>query len=243
MNRNYKVLDIDYIWGDAWENAKKHFLSIFAMNVIIYICTNVIGGMFYNTTELMSFLQNATAYSDSPEVLINELSPVILNIFPSIMFGSLIGWLLAAYFNVALYRLLMDGVKGLRVDLGERIKGAWTGCLNYILCVLVLSIILSLATLFFILPGIFLAVRLVFVPIIAANKPEKSLGEVFSESWHLSEGHFWTLLGYGIVAILANIVGYICCCVGILFSRVVTQFLLANTYYALTGEEEKKELE
>ena len=164
--------------------------------------------------------------------------PLLTAMMPKLIMGGFIGWLLANYFYIALYRLLIDGVKGQQPNVGGRIKGAWTGYLNYIVVTLVCNIVISLGYVFFILPGLYLTIRLLFVPIIAANKPDLTLGEVFSESWNLTRGHFWTLLGYGIVAILINIVGFICCCVGVLFTHVATQFLLANTYYVLAMNED-----
>ena len=233
METTFKVLNLDTIWNKSWEHAKQYFLPIFAMNVIIYLSSKFISSLFYSTTQLTMALQNAAYYND-PDLFLRELTPAILAMMPMLPLGGLIGWLLSSYFQVALYRLLIDGVKGLKLSISERIKGAWTGYLSFLGITLVKRLIVGIGLVLCLLPGIFLAVRLMFVPIIAANKPKLTLGEVFSESWNLTRNHFWTLLGYGIVAILVNIVGLLCCCVGIVFTAVVTQFMLANVYATLT---------
>ena len=242
MGTKSNELNLDIIWGQSWVQAKKHFLPIFLMNIIIYMCSKVLGGIFYSTAELTMILQKYV-YSDAIDMLIEELKPVIITMLPMVALGSFIGWLAATYFKVALNRLLLDGVKELRLSISERIKGAWNGYLSFLGITLLNSIIIGIGYACCILPGIFLTVRLMFVPIIAANKPELTLSEVFSESWKLSRGHFWTLLGYGIVGILINITGLICCCVGIFFTYVITQFMRVNIYYTLvTTDNKEKEI-
>lgn len=240
MTTTFKQLSLDTIWNLSWNQAKKHFITIFAMNFIIWLCGQI-SGLFANTTPLLMTLKDMVKYDD-PELIANMMMPMLLSILPMLLLGSFIGWLASSYFSVSLYRLLMDGVKEMKLDMGERIKGSWTGYINYIITVFVYNLVIAIATCLCILPGIFLSVRLLLVPIIAANKPHQSLGDTFSESWNLTRGHFWTLIGYGIVAGLINIVGFICCCVGVLFTIIITQFMLANVYYMLSYEEPEKEI-
>ena len=44
----------------------------------------------------------------------------------------------------------------------------------------------------------------------------------------------------GIVAILLNILGFICCCIGILVTSIITYFMLILAYRTLSGETEEK---
>ena len=44
----------------------------------------------------------------------------------------------------------------------------------------------------------------------------------------------------GIVAILLNILGFICCCVGVLVTSIITYFMLILAYRTLSGEAEEK---
>lgn len=236
MSITYKQLSLDSVWNLSWNQAKKHFIVIFAMNVLLWLCSQI-STFFVNTTSLVMTLKDPSIYTD-PEQAMEVVMPLLLAIAPMLMLGGFISWLVSSYFQISLYQLLVDGVKGMTPNLGERIKGAYKGYLNYIISVFVSNLLVSLATCLCLLPGLFVQVRLLLVPIIAANKPEATLGEAIKESWNLTRGHFWTLLGYGIVAALVNVVGFICCCVGIVFTQVITQFMLANVYCMLSQEDE-----
>lgn len=236
MTNTFRQLSLDAVWNLSWNQAKKNFLVIFAINIIIWLCGQL-SSLFANTTQLMVMLKDPFLY-DNPDRMLNLVLPVILSLLPMLLIGSFIGWLASSYFSIARFRLLVDGVRDAKLDLTERIKSAHKGYLTYIITVFINSILIGLATCLCILPGIFLSVRLLLVPIIAANEPDLTLGEILGKSWNLTRGHFWTLLGYGIVAMLVNLVGLICCCVGVLFTTVVTQFMLASVYCILAQEDE-----
>ena len=85
-----------------------------------------------------------------------------------------------------------------------------------------------------ILPGIYLAIRLMFTPMIAANHPEVAFSDAFSRSWQMTKGHFWILLWLGIVVIGINIVGLICCCVGLIVTSILSYMMYACVYKLLT---------
>lgn len=89
---------------------------------------------------------------------------------------------------------------------------------------------------FCILPGLFLQIRLMFVPIIAANKPELTLSEVFSRSWSITKGHFFDLFLFGIIVVLINIVGFLCCCVGLYVTSIISEFMYVELYYRLSND-------
>ncbi len=238
MTTDYRPLNLDTIWSLAWDNAKTYALPIIAMNIVAYLCTQV-NGFFFSTAELMSILETA-AHNGSPEEMQLAIVNFVLDNLSMICLGSFIGWLLALYVAMVTNRLLLDGVKGEKLEIMKRAGEGVSNYFSYLGINIVLLFLISIGYTLFILPGIWLSVRLVFVPIIAANKPEYTLKEAFAESWNITRGHFWTLIGYAIVAFLINILGLICCCVGYLFTHVITQFMLANVYYTLTYEDEEE---
>ena len=88
----------------------------------------------------------------------------------------------------------------------------------------------------FVLPGIYLLVRLTFVPYIAANEPELSVSKTFSKSMNLTKGRFWQLLGYGIVGFFIVIAGFLLCCVGYLFTAPLSIVFMGVVYKELVQE-------
>lgn len=238
-NRN---IDLDTIWGLSWNQTKKYALYFIALYFVMYICSYIVS-MCFNTSSMVMMLVNNMSSYGSPELMAEKFLATYVSMLPMMILGSLVSALITAYFNVAIYRLLIDGVRDLKLDITDRLKNAYKGYLSYIIATIVLAIIIGVGNLFCLLPGIWLTVRLLFVPIIAANKPEQSISDTLSESWNLTRGHFWKLFGYGILAILINIVGVLCCCIGVLFTYVITQFMMANLYCTLSGEFDKEEPE
>lgn len=237
-NRN---IDLDTIWGLSWNQAKKYALYFIALNIVTYMC-NRLAGSIGDTTQLVMLVNDPSLFSH-PELLSAKFNGIFISMLPLLLLGFVVGLLLSAYFNIAIYRLLIDGVRDLKLDITDRLKNAYNGYINYVITVIAASLITLAGYFCCILPGIWLTVRLLFVPIIAANKPEQDLGVTLRESWDMTRGHFWNLFGYGIIAILINIVGFLCCCIGVLFTQVITQFMMANLYCTLSGEFDKEEPE
>jgi uncharacterized membrane protein len=105
--------------------------------------------------------------------------------------------------------------------------------LNYRSAVIapVLVSLLTLAGLFLlVLPGIYVAVRLAFVPFLVVDE---GLGpiEAVVESWRRTEGRFWTMLGGGLFGVFAIWVGLILLLVGIIPAAMWVGLAYA-TFYA-----------
>jgi membrane-anchored glycerophosphoryl diester phosphodiesterase (GDPDase) len=112
-------------------------------------------------------------------------------------------------------------------------KNARHTFLFYLGVYIVYLLIVTAGCLCCILPGIFLAVRFMFAPMIAINHPELTFSEAFTRSWHMTKGHFWQLIGLYLLIILINILGLICCCVGYLLTMVITLMMYGYAYKLL----------
>lgn len=93
------------------------------------------------------------------------------------------------------------------------------------------SILMPLAVLggliLLIIPGIFWAVRFSLSPIIVVDTGVGPI-KAMKESWVITKGNFWKLLGFWIVIILLNILGMLVLGIGLLVSVPVTT--LAGIY-------------
>ena len=130
-------------------------------------------------------------------------------------------------------RMLHAAVYNERVDMTAEFKNARHTYLYYLGVNIVYSLIVTIGCLFCVLPGIFLAVRLMFAPMIAINHPELTFSEAFTRSWQMTKGHFWKLIGLYLLVILLNILGIICCCVGYLLTIVITYMMYGYAYKLL----------
>ena len=90
-----------------------------------------------------------------------------------------------------------------------------------------------LGLILFIVPGIFFAVRLAFVPYLIIDKKMKAV-EAVETSWSMTKGYSWTIFGMFLLAILLVIAGVIALGVGILFSIVWISSAFAVLYHSVS---------
>lgn len=131
-------------------------------------------------------------------------------------------------------RLLNDVVNDEKADLTAALKESYRNYLFFIGVYLVYCVTVGLSMLFFIVPGIYLGIRYMFSFMIAANRQDIAFGDAFSMSWQMTKGHFWKLFLFGIVSIGINLVGYACCCVGVLLTLIITYIMYALLYRELS---------
>lgn len=144
------------------------------------------------------------------------------------------------YPTIVTYRMANDAAKGEKPDLANRLKDGFRGFGSFFITYVIFSIIVIIGFIWCLIPGIFLMVRFIFAPVIAALHPERSLKECFAQSWQITKGNFWNLFLLGIIAIFLEILGLICCCVGVLVTSIITYFMLILAYRTLSGETEEK---
>ena len=131
------------------------------------------------------------------------------------------------------YRILNDAIEGKKVDLTAQLKESFSYFFFFAGAYIVFSFSMALGMVCCILPGIYLGIRWMFVPFIAANNRDISFSEVFGRSWQMTKGHFWELLLLGIVVIGINLVGFACCCVGLFVTCIISTMLYGLAYKAL----------
>jgi membrane-anchored glycerophosphoryl diester phosphodiesterase (GDPDase) len=101
-----------------------------------------------------------------------------------------------------------------------------------IVCYIVFSVIL----------GIFLGVRLFFVQMSVAVD-NVGFGEAFSRSWNMTKGNSWAIIMLFIVSLGIYILGSLACCVGVLFSSVIVNFMFVLAYFELKGDDQLEDME
>ena len=112
----------------------------------------------------------------------------------------------------------------------------------YFLAFLLVGIAIFGGLILIIIPGIILAVRLSLVRYIAVEKEIKPV-DAFKESIELTRGHGWTIVGFGLLSVLVNILGAICLIVGLLFTIPLTTIAFAVLYRQLSGRGNEDEIE
>lgn len=233
----FRELSVSAIMSQAWNLTKKHF-PIFLLLMILYgVISNFPNSIYYSSYFSSMLDGNALLTKEEWLNTMVERNPFeLLRLLGYMSLAGIICGFINVYLTLATFRLLMDAVEGRKVDLTASLKGACRGYWFYLGCYLLCMIAVSCGLLLCIIPGIFLGVRLMFVPLMAAHHPEYTCGEVFSKSWNMTKDHFWDLFLLGIVVCLINLLGLLVCCVGIFVTSIINCFVYALAYKQLLPE-------
>lgn len=224
------------VLSQAWQLACRHF-PLFLVTFILSYVVSQLSGSFINSAALMEIMQDNRDVS--PEWLANEIMcQFLLGLTGFTIVMMFVSWLSSVYIEVVNYKMYLAAVDYDKPELGGALKTAYKPFLTFLCASVAYSFIVVAGLCLCVLPGIYLAIRLVFVPILAVDRPRLMFGELFSRSWQLTKGHFFDLLLLGLLAILVNVVGLICCCVGIIFTTVISGFMFALAYRILSPKEE-----
>jgi hypothetical protein len=136
-------------------------------------------------------------------------------------FVSLLSVAVSVFIQLGIYALLLKLVRTGEEGKLEEIAGQrdiyWRALGGMIL----LGILVSVGLVFFIIPGVYLAMRFFFVPYLFVDQ-KLSIGQAFTESTRLTDGIKMNLLGFTLVMVLVNFAGFLLFLVGLLISIPVT---------------------
>jgi uncharacterized membrane protein len=95
------------------------------------------------------------------------------------------------------------------------------------------AVVIIIGFILLIVPGIIVALMLVFAPYLVVDKQRGPI-EAMRESMRLTSGHKWMLLRLMVLIILLNILGAICFLVGLLVTIPVTSLAIVHAYRLLS---------
>ncbi len=103
---------------------------------------------------------------------------------------------------------------------------------NAVIAGLVTTIIIVLGVCMLIVPGIFFACRLAFVPYLVIDRKMEAL-EALKASWAMTKGHGWTIFFMGFLAIFIFLAGIIALFVGAIISAMWISAAFAVLYHSV----------
>jgi len=127
----------------------------------------------------------------------------------------------------------LRAVRGQRPELSDLFvpfRRSWVSC---VLAQILLTIVVVVGLILLIVPGIFLAVRLSFVPFLVVDEGRGPV-DAMTESFNRTAGHGWTIVGAALLAILVVIVGFILLIVGSIPATMLVYLAFASLYTAIT---------
>ena len=99
---------------------------------------------------------------------------------------------------------------------------------------MLMGLAIGVGSFFFIIPGLILAVKLIFVPFLVADEGLGAI-DALKESWRRTEGYFWPLVGAGIVGQLIMYAGALLFGVGMIPAAIWVYLALATYFAAISA--------
>ena len=223
-----KKIVIGDIVSRAGDLAVKHWPVFVVISLITSLVSNF--GVNYDFNLLTGLGQNP-----DPQAVSEAIREAMQFNYPMMI----IGVLLSTYLGFVTYRMLYSAITTGKpyTTLGDALKVDFVQLCVFFCAEIVYGLIVGAGCLLLVLPGIWLAVRLMFVPLLIAVDGV-SFGEAFSRSWKMTSGHFWSLLLLGIVAIGIAILGLCACCVGLIFAEVIINFMMVLAFVDLRDNDQ-----
>ena len=238
----------------AFEILKKDFGMIFVAGLVYYAVVMGVSMVFSIIQQVIQFATGAAfeqrAPGDELEMLLAG-GPLLIFLIISNLIQQVIG----VYMALGLTRVGMEVVEGKPVRIGalfregRKVLWAFLGSLLLGLMVLALPMLAAapaiafgmhgdnelmvvfiiLAVLLLIFPGMYFAARFGFYQIVMVDQ-EKGMGDAFRESSRLTNGNKWAVVALYVVLGLINLAGFLCLCIGLLFTVPLTMLAWFVTY-------------
>jgi hypothetical protein len=203
-------------YGNGWRQFWRHFLPLFLIGLIFLVISVVI-----STPQFMA--QFSTGPASTSFGVFAALWGLVSAAFGIFISGPL------GYGQYFAYLKASRGESVEIQDLFAAFKNYWSAVGAYLL----VAIIVGVGFVFVIVPGIYLACKLAFVPFLVVDKKMK-VGKAFGESWRMaSGGRAWKVFLLGLLAIPIFIVGFICLGVGAIISYMWVMAAFASLYHAI----------
>lgn len=190
-------LSISYIYGEAWGLAKKNIIPF-----LVYSLISAVIGII-----LMGILMPADFWSTYMEVLGgNTRAAERLSQMQTFSPLQLLQYVVSAMIMVPLYNGILGVCRGThKFDL-DCVKVPAKVYVNFVLWYILYVLICIVGTILFIVPGVYLGIRLWQGGFYLVEHHDASIGEAMKQSWSMTRGRVLELLGLlliGLVAIIA----------------------------------------
>lgn len=143
--------------------------------------------------------------------------------------------------TLGFYKSMLDTVDGDKPRIETLFNNRKpTLILHYILGSIIIGVGVLAGLIFFIIPGIFLAIRLQFYTYLLLEQEECDCMKALSTSWAMTEGHVINLFTLGLLSFFIVIAGVIAFLIGIFAAIPISIIMLALAYRILSFEMQGK---
>lgn len=227
-------LDIGQIWNHSWE-AWKAQLGILVGATVVFMMIQ--GAVNVATQFGQQAVMLAMGFANQQQ----EPGPEMIAGFVavSLVFG-LIGFVIQSYFQIGLTRIALDVSRGQPTSLGRLFSGGDV-LGSFIGFNLLFGIFCTFGFLFCIIPGIWMSLMWWPGVYLIVDKQGTAFSS-FGKASLITKGNLLNCFVVFLIVMAVNIVGFLACCIGIIFSMPLTTVILATTYRMLAGDQSTRQV-
>ena len=148
------------------------------------------------------------------------------NIMPSI---GLIFTLISCYISASVIRISINFMQGHLVSYNDFFQIDIMHFINYLAALILCSVSILLGFLFFIIPGIYLMTRLIFVQYFVIDK-KIIFDAAIKRSWEITKGNELNLLAFLFAMVIVFVLGFLALVIGVVVAIPITQLSTAKLY-------------
>jgi hypothetical protein len=161
-----------------------------------------------------------------------------LFLVPLALFSLAYGFLFMPVIKYGERFVFLKAIRDEEADLRLLFEGFKTKYLNIVLAHLIVTALTILGFVMLIIPGIIVACRLVFVPLLVMDKDLDPMKAV-EKSWELTRGHGWQIFAMIILSFFVAIAGLIVMFVGVIISVIWIHAAFASMYQAILNQSDE----
>jgi uncharacterized membrane protein len=206
MNQN--TFSIKQVISESWSIFSKNYGKFYKFAIVTWL--------------LMILVQIATSLL------------TLTDFFLLTMVSSLTIFVFNAFITIGFTQAVIKIVRGEPVELKILFSGQ-NLIIKYLLSTLAMGLIVFLGFLLLLIPGIYLAFKYMFLPLVVVDKKELSFSEIFKTSSELTKGIKMKLFAYIIAIQLVNLIGLIPLGLGLLITIPMSYISFILVYERLIG--------
>jgi uncharacterized membrane protein len=131
----------------------------------------------------------------------------------------------------------LKAARGEKIDVKDVLE-PYKNYFNAVLANILVDIVILVGMLLFIVPGIYFAVKLAFVPLLVVDRKLDAI-EAFKESWRMTGGFGGEIFLIGLLAIPIYIGGFVLLGVGAIVSTLWVSTAVASMFHAVHMREKR----
>jgi hypothetical protein len=161
--------------------------------------------------------------------------------FLLIFFAIAYSIMILAPLEYGLPYVALKAARGEKVEVKDVLE-PYKNYFNVVLANLLVDIVIVVGLFFLIVPGIYFAVKLAFVPFLVVDRKLDAI-EAFKGSWRMTGGYGFEIFLIGLLAIPIYIGGFMLLGVGAIISTLWVSVAVASMYHAVVLRRKRREMD